>query len=430
LDKDKISFKRLDETKDNLQYIAQDLSYPIDGVVFKMNNLEEGAAAGETSHHFKNALAFKFYDETYHTKLLNIEYDVSRNGILTPVVVFEPINIEGSEITRASLHNLSVMTETLGETIFKGQPLEIFRANMIIPQVYSAIKKEDYQYPISNEDVIELPRICPICGRELNISESDTGILTLTCINLACEGRLVNRLDHFCGKKGLDIKGLSIATLNKLIDWGWVSGIEDIFNLKKYQQEWMQMEGFGEKSVTNILNSIEKSKNCSLTSFLAAIGIPFVGTSVAKELAANVIDYPDFRDRVYEGWNFASIPNFGQVKMDAILTFNYDEADSIYHLLNITNEKEEKTISLQGITFVVTGKLNTFKNRAMLKEEIEKRGGKVTDSVTSKTTYLINNDKESTSTKNKKTQELGVKIISEADFLELIKYKIFGKIKI
>jgi DNA ligase (NAD+) len=292
---------------------------------------------------------------------------------------------------------------------------------MIIPQVLKAVKLDEMVEPVPVSNIIELPSTCPICGHELYISESDTGIHTLTCVNYHCEGRLVNRLDHFCGKKGLDIKGLSVATLEKLVDWGWIETIEDIFNLKNYAQEWKNKEGFGEKSVTNILNSIEKAKTCELHSFIAALGIPFIGQQVAKDLCEYVYDYADFRDKVYDGWNFASIPSFGQVKMQSILEFDYYKADSVASLLNIINTKEEKTSSLDGKVFVITGKLCNFKNRSLLKDEIERRGGKVTDSVSSKTDYLINNDKESTSSKNKKAKELNIPIITEQEFLEMIK---------
>lgn len=419
--KEEISLERLEFEVDSLKIKAKDFSYPIDGIVFKFDNIEYGKSLGKTAHHFNNALAYKFYDETFETRLLDISYDVSRNGILTPVAVFEPIEIEGSEISRASLHNLSVMEELLGKVPFKGQLLEIYRANMIIPQVLKSIKLDEMVEPVPISNTIELPSTCPICGHELYISESDSGIHTLTCVNYHCEGRLVNRLDHFCGKKGLDIKGLSVATLEKLVDWGWVETIEDIFNLKNHAQEWKNKEGFGEKSVTNILNSIEKAKTCELYSFIAALGIPFIGQQVAKDLCDYVYDYADFRDRIYDGWNFASIPSFGQVKMQSILEFNYTEADNIARLLTISNTKEEKTSGLDNQTFVITGKLKNFKNRALLKNEIEMRGGKVTDSVTSKTNFLINNDKDSTSSKNTKAKELNIPIISEEEFLEMIK---------
>jgi DNA ligase (NAD+) len=312
------------------------------------------------------------------------------------------------------------MTEILGEHPFKGQLLEIYRANMIIPQVFKSIKLEETSYSVSIEDLINLPTHCAICGCPLEIKVSDSGIKTLICPDPLCEGRIVNRLDHFCGKKGLDIKGLSVATLDKLVDWGWVDSIEDIFKLNQYATEWKKKEGFGEKSVNNILNSIEKAKTCELHSFIAALGIPFIGTQVAKDLCEYVYDYADFRDRVYDGWNFASIPSFGQVKMKAILDFDYTEADNIARLLTLSNTKEEKQDTLEGKIFVVTGKLHSFKNRTLLKETIEKCGGKVTDSVTSKTNFLINNDKNSGSSKNLKAKELNVPIISEEEFLKMI----------
>jgi DNA ligase (NAD+) len=391
---------------------AKEKHYPIDGLVFKYNICRDYDLAGRTEHHFKGGLAYKFYDELYETELVDIEWSMGRTGVLTPVAIYKDIDIDGATCNRASLHNVSVMNELLGQP-FVGQKLRIFRANQIIPQVYDAEKSP---YTVSTLRIKE----CPICKQELELNNND-GVLTLFCPNENCEGKLLNILDHFCGKKGLDIKGLSKATLEKLMDWGWVNSPADIFELHLWGNEWEKKEGFGVKSVDKILAAIEASRNCELSQFISSLGIPLSGLSVAKDLAKKFDTYESFREAIAAGYDFSQLPNFGYEKTQALLNFNYVTADIISKQLNLTNENSKQTDNkLKGLIFCATGKINLFKNRTELKSFIEKNGGKLTDSVSSKTNYLINNDIESTSSKNKTAKSLGIPIITESQFKELL----------
>ena len=393
---------------------AEKEGYPIDGLVFKYNDCEEYEAAGRTEHHFRGGLAYKFYDELYETTLEDIEWSMGRTGVLTPVAIFKEIEIDGAKVSRASLHNIGIMNELLGQPFF-GQKLRIFRANQIIPQVYDA---EESPYTISFMTIQQ----CPVCGEWL-VRKNNDGVITLNCPNDACEGKLLNKLDHFCGKKGLDIKGLSKATLEKLMNWGWVNNISDIFELHIHRSEWIKKEGFGVKSVDRILEAIEAAKNCTLAMFISSLGIPLIGQSVAKELAKIFDTYEDFRAAIDSEapYDFMSLPNFGYAKDQAILNFDYTQGDIIRKYLNLTNENNKETNEiLKGLTFVVTGKLQLFKNRAEIKDFIEKNGGKLTESVSSKTSYLINNDINSASSKNKTAKNLEVPIITEQQFKELL----------
>ena len=265
-----------------------------------------------------------------------------------------------------------------------------------------------------------IPTKCPICGTDLIIiKEYESEILY--CPNDSCEGKLLNKLDHFCGKKGLDIKGLSKATLEKLMNWGWVNNIEDIFVVHKHRQEWIKKEGFGVKSVDNILAAIESSKYADLAAFISSLGIPLIGLAVAKELVKVFDSYESFRDAVAAGYDFSKLPNFGYEKTQALLNFDYTSADLVRTWLFLTNENNKNTTeTLKGLTICITGKLQLHKNRAGLKTLVEKNGGKLTDSVSSKTNYLVNNDINSTSNKNITAKKLGVPIITEQQLLDLL----------
>lgn len=411
---------------EGIEYVqnrAKELGYPIDGVVFKFDNIEYGKSLGATSHHFKNAIAYKFYDETYPTFLDYIEWTMGRTGILTPVAVFEPIDIDGSTVERASLHNVSVMEQLLGKP-YHGQPLEIFKANMIIPQVSSAIKKN---VDDGIDTFFETLKVCPICGEPVQLEQSDSGVLNYVCPNSSCEGKLINRLDHFCGKKGLDIKGLSKATLEKLIDWGWIGNIREIFSLENFRSEWIKKPGFGPKSVDNILNAIEKSKTCELHSFITALGIPLIGSTYAKQMAKKEPCWFNIREDIAGRYDFTKWDGFGPEMCASLWRYNYDEADELaFEVLNIVNSlwkdpnvKEENVEnSLDGVTVVITGKLQIYKNRSELQSAIEVAGGKVVGSVSKNTKYLINNDNTSTSSKNFSAQKLGIPILTEKEFVE------------
>ena len=391
--------------------------YPTDGIVFKFNNVEYGRSLGETSHHFNNAIAFKFYDETYPTNLLSIEWTMGRTGVLTPVAVFEPIDIDGSTVERASLHNISIMNAVLG-TPYIGQQVNIFKANQIIPQIHSAeilrCEIENIKLPI-----IPTPSVCPVCGKATKIKQDyDTEVLV--CSNPDCEGKLINKLDHFCSKKGLDIKGLSKATLEKLIDWGWVENITDIFKLENYKKEWYNKNGFGKKSVDNIIEKIAQAANeCELEKFIASIGIPLIGTSTAKELVKHFKTYDEFKNNILNSYDFSTIDGFGPELHKAITSFNYTLADEIAEK-HITFKAPKAEIVnnkiLENLVFVITGDLNIYKNRAELTKLIEANGGKVFGTVSKNTSFLINNDINSTSSKNKRAKDLEVPIISESEF--------------
>ena len=257
---------------------------------------------------------------------------------------------------------------------------------------------------------------------------SDSGTINLVCTNSQCKGKLINRLDHFCSKKGLDIKGLSKATLEKLIDWGYVNDLDDLFNLEMVRDDWMKKPGFGEKSVNKIISSVfTASQNVSLESVIAAIGIPLIGRTVSKDLAKRFKTYDNFRKHINEGFDFTQIDGYGPEMNKALLTFDYGELDFLvgsYMKFAENKEEEPTTVEniLEGKVFVITGKLKHFKNRDALKAEIERVGGKVSGSVTAKTDYLINNDIESTTAKNKTAKQLGVPIITEEIFLKFFDF--------
>lgn len=399
---------------------AEEYSYPIDGIVFKFNNVEYGRSLGQTSHHFKNALAFKFADDTIETELIDIEWTMGRTGILTPVAIFNPIELEGSVVSRASLHNISIMEEILGKP-YVGQKVWVSKRNMIIPQIEKAIQYDELDKDIKVE-FFDIPSVCPICGKP-TAQRTDLTSTFLVCENSSCEGKLINRLDHFCGKKGLDIKGLSKATLEKLINWGWVSNYKDLFELKNYRAEWIKKPGFGAKSVDNILNSIESGRECELPAFIASLGIPLIGTTASKEIVKVFSNWDSFMYAVESGYHFWDIQNFGYEMHSAITKFDYTEAKELYNNYLAVNSAQPQSDkienNLDGLNFVITGKVVHFKNRDELKSVIEAHGGKVVGSISSKTNYLINNDVESTSSKNVSAKKLGVPIISEDAFLEM-----------
>ena len=416
---DNVITKNYEEDIKLLKYFAEQKGYPIDGIVFKFDDVEYGKSLGETGHHFKNAIAYKFYDEEYETTLLDIEWTMGRTGVLTPVAILNPIDIEGTEVSRASLHNISIMEELLKYAPFKGQKVYVYKANMIIPQI-SRSEELFMDTIVDKFEYIHIPEICPVCGGATKIVQENESKI-LMCDNPQCEGKLVNRIEHFFGKKGLDAKGISKTTIEKLISWGWVESITDVFELSKHAKEWKNMQGFGEKSVTNILESIERSKSCVLESIISAAGIPLIGRTVARDLAKRFNTYEDFRDAIRNGFDFTKFDGYGYEMHKAISTFNYTELDNIVENY-LTIEKNNDIINvekLKDLTFCITGKVHIWKNRDELSKEIEKLGGKVTGSVSKNTNYLINNDVNSTSAKNNKAKELGVQIISEEDFKKI-----------
>ena len=402
---------------ENIKKYSKEKGYPIDGIVVKYNNVEEYLKAGKTDHHFKGGLAYKFYDDEYDTILKDIEYDIGRTGVLTPVAVFNSINIDGTECSRASLHNMSILKETLHGFGWKGQQIKVFKANQIIPQISWA--EDDNEY---TKEYIDYPHICPICKGKTSI-HNNNGVEILMCDNSDCEGKILNRFVHFCSKKGLDIKGLSKATLEKLMNWGWLNTYLDIFLLHSYKNEWIKKPGFGEASVNKILNAIEESKKTSLERIIAAAGIPEIGSRVAKDLASHYNSWSDFRSEK----DFSQYEGIGEVMNNNLLTFDYDDLQLDYtiktYLHNTekcSNQEQYINNKLNGEIFCITGSLYTVKNRKALSDIIEKNGGKVVSSVSTKTNYLINNDLNSTSSKNLQAKKLNIPIISELEFLKRI----------
>lgn len=276
---------------------------------------------------------------------------------------------------------------------------------------------------INNIIYLSIPKVCPICGGATKIVESDSGVLNLICENPQCQGKLINRLEHFCSKKGLEIKGLSKNTLEKLIDWGWINGITDLYNLKTHAREWEKQPGFGKASVNKLLNAIEQSKKCELTNFISALGIPLIGSTYAKQIAQKEFDWHNFRECVEGHFNFTTWDGFGPEMCSALWKFDYTEADELVKLFNITNSlwkdpNQKSNSELEGINIVITGKLNLYKNRTELQKAIENAGGKVVGSVSKNTNYLINNDSTSSSSKNLSAKKLGIPILTEAEFIE------------
>ena len=414
----------IEKLMDSVKHNAESKSYPIDGLVIKYNRTDEYEAAGRTDHHFKGGLAYKFYDETYETKLKWIEWSMGRTGVLTPVAIFEPIDIDGSTVERASLHNVSVMRETLGDCAYIGEPLKVFKANMIIPQIAEAGPKFTWDEVVKHNGASanDNPEFCPICQAATAIQTSADGVENLVCTNQQCEGKLINVLDHFCGKKGLDIKGLSEKTLEKLIDWEWINDITDIPKLKEHRTEWISKPGFGQASVDKILKAIDdRLAEAPLHTFISGLGIPLIGSRVSKQICEHIETWKEFRDLIHEDFNFTEWNGFGPEMNSALHKFDYSEADAIVDYITFKPE-EHKDNSIKSIsdTFVITGKLQNFKNRQELVDIIEAAGGKVSSSVSSKTNYLINNAVHSTSAKNKKAKELGIPIITEQELMEML----------
>lgn len=395
-----------------MRMVAAQKAYPIDGLVYKVKSAKERAKMPATSHHLGGAIALKFADEEYETTLNGISWTMGRTGYLTPVAVFTPIDDGDSIIERASMHNVSVMEELLGSP-YLSQPIKVIKANQIIPQVVWG-NKEGANTSIK----LQIPTACPVCGARTQIVTSSSGIKNLYCTNDYCSGKIINRLDHFVGKKGFDIKGLSSATLDKLVAWGWINTLEDLFKLHPFSKEWSNKPGFGKKSVDKILRAIDDARVITLDKFIAALGIPLIGSTISKEICKHFETYEEFKKAINSGYDFTQWNGFGTEMSNALLVFDYSEADIIYDKYLVVSNPHYSTAAQENldITVVITGKLNNFKNRDELKEKIELAGGKVVGSVSAKTDYLINNDIESTSSKNLKAKELGVPIITEEDF--------------
>ena len=407
--------EHLPEMIESLKTKAHNYGYPIDGLVMTYNDIQYGESLGMTGHHPKHSIAFKFYDEEVETVLKNIEWSMGKIGSLTPVAIFDPVEIDGTMVERASLHNVSILTKLdlqIGDTII------VYKANQIIPQVKENLSAKDRE-----SAYIRIPSQCPVCESSTQIvKENDSEVLM--CTNPHCKGKLLGRVSHFVSKKGMDISGLSEETIKKFIELGWITEITDVYNLEQHYDRLSTMSGFGKKSVDKLRKSIENSKTVRLDKFITSLSIPGIGTSQSKELVKAFGAWDKFRDASVGCYNFTQLDGFGDVLNNNIHSWFEDMsniADYLASLMTFESEDNSKTNnSLNGKSFVVTGKVYKFKNRDEVKEAIEKFGGKVTGSVTKSTFALINNDIESNSSKNKKAKELGVQIINEEQLIEML----------
>lgn len=409
----------------SLQDRAKYLGYPIDGLVVTYDDISYGESLGTTGHHPKHSLAYKFYDDIYPTRLLDVEFTMGKTGVLTPTAVFEPVEIDGTMVERASLHNISIM-KSLG-IVSKYQEIGVYKANMIIPQIEYAEKMDC----VAVEEVIDIPTICPICGSKAEIiKDNDTEILI--CTNSACKGKLLGKLSHFVSKNAINIDGLSEQTLQKFINLGWLNSFRDIYYLSEYKKEMYKLDGFGKKSVDKLIESIEKSRNTTLDRFIYGLCIPLIGRTASKVIAlcCKKVAINNMWDDIYAFCNYgpfypSELNGFGEVMCKSLNKYISENRNTIMKLSKEFNMKnvtklEQKEESLLNKSFVITGRLNHYKNRDELVNIIEQLGGKVSGTVSSKTNYLINNDVASTSGKNKKAKDLGIPIISENQFVQMI----------
>ena len=384
---------------------------PSDGLVLLYNDIEYGKQLGTTAKYPKNAIAFKWQDETAETKLIDVDWLVSRTGLINPVAVFEPVELEGTIVSRASLHNVSILQ---GLSLGIGDTILVYKANMIIPQIADNL---------TQSNSLAIPNKCPVCNHEARIISSND-VKYLYCMNDFCPAKLVKRLSQFTSRNAMNIEGLSDAIINKLADEGLIKTYADIYNLKRYKNDIISFEGFGEKSYDNLINSIEKSRNVKLANFIFALGIPDIGLSRAKLICKNYSnDINKIRNLTFE--ELSKIDGIGEIIAKGwIDTFNNNdfikELELLLKEVNFTDTSIDNNQPLKDLTFVITGSVNNFTNRDELVEYIESYGGKVVKAISNNVNYLINNDITSTSTKNTKAKELGIKIISENDLMSMI----------
>ena len=415
--------KKLQNTIDFVFEFALDEGLPNDGIVFKFNDIEYGKSLGATSHHFRNGIAYKAKDNVYETELIDIEWTMGKTGVLTPTAVFKPVEIDGTTVERASVHNVSILTKL---DLHIGDIIEVFKANMIIPQVKRNISADEREVLGKEPDYIAIPGICPVCGGHTEIKQ-DNDSKVLICTNDNCKGKLLGKLTHFVSKNAMNINGMSETTLEFLINKGWVKSFKDLYDLDyaAWIDEWKHTDGYGEKSVENILNAIENSRNTTLDRFIYSLSIPLIGKSASKTISKFFNgDFEMFYKCMTNPFDWTALDDFGNAMHESIVNYSVNNHIMIRELaMKMNFEKPENVVSsnsLSGKTFVITGSLNHFANRDEAKEKIETAGGKVSGSVSAKTNYLVNNDINSTTGKNKKALELGVKIITEDELIEML----------
>ena len=385
--------------------------FPSDGLVILYDDIAYGDSLGRTAKFPRNAMAFKWTDETAETTLREIEWSASRTGLINPVAVFDPVELEGTQVSRASVHNISIV-ESLKLGI--GDRIKVFKANMIIPQIAENLTQSGN---------LEIPKVCPVCGGKTQIKQVND-VKTLYCINEDCQAKHVKSFAHFVSRDALNIDGLSEATLEKFIQHGFLKNFCDLYHLEKFRDEIIALDGFGEKSYENLLTSVENSRNTTLPKFIYGLGIANVGLSNAKMIVQALGN--DIEKVIHAGrQELEKIDGVGAVIADTFASYfeNEKNKEEFYKLLQEMHIEKapdnQNNQILTGKVFVITGSLEHFENRNQLKERIEQLGGRVTGSVTGKTSYLINNDSHSTSSKNKTAAKLGVPVITENEFLEM-----------
>lgn len=402
-----------DTILDAVAYFEQKIAeydIPSDGLVLTYEDMAYGRSLGRTAKFPRDSIAFKWADELRETTLREIEWSASRTGLINPVAIFEPVELEGTTVSRASVHNISILR---GLKLGIGDRITVYKANMIIPQIAENLTKSDN---------MEIPDTCPVCGQPTQIRQVNE-VQSLYCTNPDCDAKKIKAFTLFVSRDALNVDGLSESTLEKFLAKGFLHEFADLFKLSRYEEEITEMEGFGEKSYRNLLESLEKARNTTLPRLVYGLGIENIGVANAKMLCRYFqFDLQAVCNATVE--ELAEIDGIGEVIALSVRAFFDDEKnrEQLEHLLEelriAVEVVEEGAQTLAGMHFVITGSLAHYENRNQLKEEIERKGGKVTGSVTGKTTCLINNDTTSQSSKNKKAKELGVRIVSEEEFMK------------
>lgn len=405
-----VDSKNLEET---IQYFSDKIStndFPSDGLVALYDDISYGDSLGSTAKFPRNAFAFKWKDEIRETTLKEIEWSPSRTGLINPVAIFEPVELEGTTVSRASVHNISILKEL---ELGIGDRIEVYKANMIIPQIAENLTRSRN---------LTIPEFCPVCKKTTKIQKSND-VEVLICTNPECQAKKIKSFTLFVSRDAMNIDGLSEATLEKFILNGFIKEFGDIYELEHYKDAIIEMDGFGEKSYENLIENIKKSSHTTLPRLVYALGIANIGVANAKVLCKE-FDYDLQKLMQADEETISQIEGIGSVIAKSVTDYfkNEENQRKLEHLLTYLTFEEMKIETgnpLSGKQFVITGSVNQFENRSAMKEFIENRGGKVTGSVSKKTDYLINNDTESSSSKNKKAKELGIPILSEEDFLKL-----------
>lgn len=385
--------------------------FPSDGLVLVFNDIAFAKSLGRTAKFPRDSIAFKWADETAETELLEIEWSASRTGLINPVAIFAPVELEGTTVSRASIHNVSIME---GLSLGVGDTIQVYKANMIIPQIAANLTRSGTAKP---------PACCPVCGEKTTLREENE-VKSLYCMNAECPAKKVKSIAHFVARDAMNIEGLSEATIEKLLNEKLITKAADLFRLSGHRESIVAMEGFGEKSYQKLIASIDTAKTVSPARFLYALGVPNIGLSTAK-LICSAFDEDIERVMDANVEELVEIEGIGEVIAEAFAAYfakekNRQEAEELLSLLVLERPETVKESQIAGKTFVITGKVFQFSGRSELKNYIEERGGKVTGSVTAKTDYLINNDAASQSSKNKTAKELNIPVITEAEFLEML----------